>query len=495
MKIVFCGPPHSGKSVFIANLIENLPTDAYTIIRACPDGEGTWSNNGKQSETSMVRKKGQFTQSFIDDSCRAIDNQVSNIVLVDVGGVMSKENEQVFKHCDSFVVLSSDDEKKKEWLEFGERLGLECIGCLDSKLEGQEEIYSREPYLQGRIVGLERGELLQNSSVIKALVSDIIRRSKYTEKTDSREDNDGIFIDDTELGFELGYGREILTDDGTSIKKVRWPETSIPDVSSAIKEKVDSSKQLKINGIRANFILCAICKSAKQQGVKDIRVYDIRMKQYIPIKDFPKKRGLKETAGLSFNVIENDENIFMDIDITKEQFTLEDFEQCVLPQIKENKNLYLSGRLPLWLLASISNSYNSSRIFTFQPGKGFTCVSSKDEKDLGEVVDVIEGIDINKYFEDKKEKNKSKLPDVVTKQSIFAKIKSFISKYIKDENKKYIDSSVKAAKIGSPVNAASLKSNFERGIHIEIGQGPSLPKNEEQERPGSEGAIKTNTGD
>ena len=40
MKIIFCGPPHSGKSVFIANLIDKMPTDAYTIIRACPDGEG-----------------------------------------------------------------------------------------------------------------------------------------------------------------------------------------------------------------------------------------------------------------------------------------------------------------------------------------------------------------------------------------------------------------------------------------------------------------------
>ena len=66
MKIIFCGPPHSGKSVFIANLIDKLPSDAYTIIRACPDGEGTWSNNQNQNETSIVRKKGKFTKSFID---------------------------------------------------------------------------------------------------------------------------------------------------------------------------------------------------------------------------------------------------------------------------------------------------------------------------------------------------------------------------------------------------------------------------------------------
>ena len=150
MKIVFCGPPHSGKSVFVANLVEKLPTDDYRIIRACPDGEGNWSNNKNQNETNIVRRKGKFTQDFVEDSCQVIDNQTNRIVIVDVGGIISKENEKIFKHCDSFVVLSSDEEKKQQWLEFGQNLGLECLGCIDSKLNGQEEIYSRIPYLQGK---------------------------------------------------------------------------------------------------------------------------------------------------------------------------------------------------------------------------------------------------------------------------------------------------------------------------------------------------------
>lgn len=186
MKVVFCGPPHSGKSVFIANLIDKLPTDAYTIIRACLDGEGNWSNNKNQNETSIVRKKGKFTKSFIEDACKAIDNQTNKIVLVDVGGIMSKENEEVFKHCDSFVVLSSDEKKKEEWLKFGQELGLECLGSLDSSLEGQEEIYSMQPYLQGRIAGMERGKVLKDSQVINTIVSDIVKKSRYGEKSEKK---------------------------------------------------------------------------------------------------------------------------------------------------------------------------------------------------------------------------------------------------------------------------------------------------------------------
>lgn len=446
MKIVFCGPPHSGKSVFIANLIDKLPTDAYTIIRACPDGEGTWSNNKNQNETSIVRKKGNFTKSFIDDACQAIDNQTNKIVLVDVGGVMSKENEQVFQHCDSFVVISSDEKKKQEWLEFGQELGLECVGYLDSSLEGQEEIYSRAPYFQGKIVGLERGEILEDSPVIKAIVSDIVKKSKYGEKVKIADSEyTGTMIDDTELGFELGYGKQIFTEDGTPIKKVRWSESSLPQIYQSIQEKVNPGQPVRVNGIRANFVLCAICKAAKKQGAKDVSAYDIRTKSYIPIRELPKKKGLKQAKGLAYNIIENKENVFMDIDITKEQYSLEDYEQCILPQIKEGKKLYLSGRMPLWLLVSISNSYDSSKIFTFQPGKGFTCVSSIDEKDLGTIVDGVDGIDINQYFEDKKDKSKAKLPSVVEKQGILSKIKGLFANFRENREKaKYLDDTIRS---------------------------------------------------
>lgn len=470
MKIIFCGPPHSGKSVFIANLIDKLPTDAYTIIRACPDGEGTWSNNRNQKETSIVRKKGRFTKSFIDDACQAIDNQNNEVVLVDVGGVMSKENEQVFEHCDSFVVLSSDEKKKQEWLEFGKKLGLECIGCLDSSLDGQEEIYSRTPYFQGRIVGLERGGILEDSIVIKAIVSDIIQKSKYGEKAkNDYSEYTGVMIDDTELGFELGYGKVIPTEDGTPIKKVRWPESALPQIYRAIQEKLSPDQSVRVNGIRANFVLCAICKAAKKQGVKDISAYDIRTKSYIPIKNLPKKRGIKQTEGLEFNIIENKENVFIDIDITKEQYSLEDYERCVLPKIKEGKNLYLSGRMPLWLLASISSSYDSRRIYTFQPGKGFTCVASKDEKEVGTVVNGVDGIDVNQYFEDKKDRGKMELPVVSEKHGIMSRIKTILSKFRdKKENLKYLDNEIRASIVSQTTQ--SSRSTFQDDLKGEISE-------------------------
>lgn len=374
---------------------------------------------------------------------------------------MSKENKQVFQHCDSFVVLSSNEQKKEEWLNFGQGLGLECIGCLDSSLEGQEEIYSRKPFFQGKIVGLERGEILEDSSVIKAIVSDIVQKSRYGEKLEEQSHTfEGTMLDDTELGFELGYGKKIYTEDGTPIKKVRWSENALPKIYQTISKRVNPNQPVKINGIRANFVLCGICKAVKQNGVKDISTYDIRTKSYIPIRDLPKKKGLKQTEGLSYNILENKENIFMDIDITKEQYSINDYEQCALPQIKEEKNLYLSGRMPLWLLSSISSSYDSSKVFTFQPGKGFTCVSSMNEKDLGVIVDGIDGIDINRYFEDKKEKSNEKLPAVMKKQGLLSKIKGYFANFKEyREKSKYLDNTIKST-IVSQVDKSSITKNI-----------------------------------
>lgn len=382
---------------------------------------------------------------------------------------MSEENKQVFQHCDSFVVLSSNEQKKHEWLEFGQDAGLKCIGCLDSSLEGKEEIYSRIPFFQGRIVGLERGKILENSSIIKAIVSDIVQKSKYGEKSETKSKNfEGTIIDDTELGFELGYGKEIFTENGTPIKQVKWSENALSKIYKSIREKVNSEQPIRINGIRANFILCGICKVAKQRGAKDISVYDIRTKSYIPIRDLPKKKGLKQTDGLSYNILENKENIFMDIDITKEQYSLNDYEQCVLPQIEKGKNLYLSGRIPLWLLASISISYDSNRIFTFQPGKGFTCISSIDEKDLGTIVDGADGININQYFEDKKDKSKVKLPTVVEKQGFLSKIKDWFANFRENSENPYLDPTIKSVVIAQVNQNLTTKKPFHMGLQQKI---------------------------
>lgn len=447
MKVVFCGPPHSGKSVFISNVINKLPSNSYSVVRGCPDGEGIWSNNENQQEARIVRKKGQFTKEFVTNVCETIDKQKNDIILVDVGGIKSEENKKIFKHCDKFVVISSNKEEKEKWLEFGENLGLECIGLLDSELKGKEEIYITKPFLQGKVVGLERGKYTEDSKVIEAMASDLIERSNYMNKKNNKEQN-CIYADD--LGKELGYKNNVIIrqKDGKQIeiKQIKWDGEAIQKFYEIMPKKIKDKHSINFNGFRANFVMSALCKISKENNIKDINIYDSNTDEYINIKNIPKIRGLKQDNNLRYNVLQNKDNVFMDIDVVNGHYSFEDYNKCKIPLINEKKKLYISGRLPLWLLSSITNSYNSKEIYTFQPGKGFMCVYSKDQKQLGRMLDGIDGIDTNKYFEDKKQREaENKYPTKTENNGILMKMKNMLENLKnKRENRKYIDNTIKA---------------------------------------------------
>ena len=184
----------------------------------------------------------------------------------------------------------------------------------------------------------------------------------------------------------------------------------------------------------------------KKNNIRNINIYDSNTNDYMRIRNLPRIKGLKQDNNLKYNVLQNKDNIFMDIDVINGYYNLEDYNKCKIPLIDENKKLYISGKLPLWLLCSITNTYDSKKIYTFQPGKGFMCIYSKDKKQLGRMLNGIDGIDINKYFEDKKQKEiENKYPIKENKNIMSVRLKNILEK-IKEKriNKKYINNTIKA---------------------------------------------------
>ena len=64
MVVAVGGPPHSGKSVFLAELYRQLlakrPSGVF-LQRACPDGEGMWSAETNPQLVAEIRRKGSFS--------------------------------------------------------------------------------------------------------------------------------------------------------------------------------------------------------------------------------------------------------------------------------------------------------------------------------------------------------------------------------------------------------------------------------------------------
>lgn len=423
MTIVFCGPPHSGKSVLIANLKRRLPDDCQRVLRACPDGEGDWSNENGNFNAD-VRNKGAFTPEFIERFCSAIDNnQDSKIVIVDVGGRRTEENREIFSHCDSYVVLCStipeNEGEMHEWQQFADSIirngtegeHLECFALLDSELSGTEEIYTQNGDggpLTGKATGLERKTLLKTSPLLDKLAARIIKESGYTLE-DSRH-LDLHNLSGLALAHSVGCQKSEMIED-VEVPKAFWGYDSISKVYDVLSELTSENQgkvqEVNIDAVRPAFILCACTKALLDSGIETINTMDSENNAFVPIRRIEQKDGIRETDGLEYHVIEGKKGIFLDLDIEGQNYTLEEYANCVLPKLNSNKPLFISGRVPNWLMASIATSYDSPSVSVLQPPKGFVCTCSQDKKELGTLRESIPGINLDKYFEDKKEAMKS----------------------------------------------------------------------------------------
>lgn len=134
------GPPHSGKSIFMAELYRHLltrnPTGTF-LQRACPDGEGMWSTESDPALVAKIRRKAGFSKEFVDFSLRAIENLGLYMprVLVDLGGVRDEKNSEVLSRSTHCIILSSVASEEQPWREFAEASGCSPLAIFRSRLD------------------------------------------------------------------------------------------------------------------------------------------------------------------------------------------------------------------------------------------------------------------------------------------------------------------------------------------------------------------------
>lgn len=133
------GPPHSGKSVFLAELYRQLlarNSSGVFLQRACPDGEGMWSAESDPELVKEIRRKGSFSPEFMNFTIKGIENLGKRfpIVLLDLGGRRSAENGEILKRATHSIILSSKEDEIQPWHEFGEAEGCRTLAVFDSQL-------------------------------------------------------------------------------------------------------------------------------------------------------------------------------------------------------------------------------------------------------------------------------------------------------------------------------------------------------------------------
>lgn len=167
------GPPHSGKSVFLAELYRQLlqrQAAGIFLQRVCPDGEGMWSNEADPAIVQQIRKKFAFTEEFVTLTLQTIEqlgrNPQLSLVLLDLGGKRTAENAEILRRSTDCILLAAQAEETADWQAFATAEGCSILATFQSclvKLPNQQldhaarsSIQTDLPIPQGKLVNLAR---------------------------------------------------------------------------------------------------------------------------------------------------------------------------------------------------------------------------------------------------------------------------------------------------------------------------------------------------
>jgi CRISPR-associated protein Csx3 len=191
-KVIFGGPPHSGKSVLREGLkkalmrIEGAPYPY--IITGCPDGEGSWFQEAAERSPDTARALKEryksllegFSPDFVERVAKSVKRCKLPLTLVDIGGIPSEENEKICEHATHAVLLAGNHPETGEswksrlddWREFCSSLEIEIVAEIFSDYHGEQDtIPTRDEggVFRGSVHYLERGEDVSTRPTVRRL--------------------------------------------------------------------------------------------------------------------------------------------------------------------------------------------------------------------------------------------------------------------------------------------------------------------------------------
>jgi len=402
IKIVIGGPPHSGKSVFIEALTQNLDKDNTFSFSAAPDGEGPWlQRHYDDPEVVKFRQKGKFTTEFVADRKKKIRDWDGPLMIIDVGGRTSEENAQMIEGATHAIILAGDLSKVAEWRDFFEENNIEVIAKLHSHYRGnhdvQRDVESEKSHIVSSVHHLERGEPAADRETIKqvaGLISDMVEGNIAYKKAHEGENANHFEVFIPEVFKDLPnetVERTITTRDGQQkqVQNRQILRSAIPEI---YEKALDFDGQPAwLNGPVNSWEAIALAMAFEDAGSSDVRLRG--PDGYIPVKKLPEAEEIDtkwwaepqqqgEMDGKPIYVVHNTAHA------SNNPISPVDLEAMTIPKLPENAFVIISTQGPNWLKASIASGYKGkvAGIAAFQPGDGSTIAWSVDKDYLGKVI-------------------------------------------------------------------------------------------------------------
>lgn len=184
IKVGLCGEAHTGKTCLREGLkkaLLTLPNAPHSyVFSGCPDGEGAWFYETVQKDPELARQlkeeyKAKFTPKFAQDKAQEIKAIQLPILVFDVGGKITSENETIMSEATHAVILAKSEEGVKAWQQFCEKLNVPVIAILNSDYEAtQDRVDTDSPILKGTVHYLDRGEDTSTRPLIQKLAQYLV---------------------------------------------------------------------------------------------------------------------------------------------------------------------------------------------------------------------------------------------------------------------------------------------------------------------------------
>ena len=347
--IIVGGPPHSGKSVFIDKLKNKLRGKGTELFALAPDGEGSWSQKSNQEAAQFIRKKGGFTKEFMDTGIENAKRlmQTQRIVLIDIGGVRSLENERILKETGAqhMIVVAREDPQperagREDWEKFAEDNGINVLASFDTSLEGEERHGMKVNVLRGRIVGLDRGST-QEHEPINAL-------AKLIETMAPKAGSQGG------EGYTVINPEEVMR----AASGEKWTVEGIKNANDRVIRLIKrSDKPILFDGPAANWFISAAVVNGSQ--FNEINIRDFKVEGTIVKPEV--KQLSNEELDPNFEYKTKSLPTHTVLTVTPINYLIEDvskaLEEMIPPELDKSKGVIISGKLPIVVSAQLALTY------------------------------------------------------------------------------------------------------------------------------------------
>jgi CRISPR-associated protein Csx3 len=383
--ILVGGPPHSGKSVLVYSLTQALRTRGvvHYALRACPDGEGDWSNEGDRALVRAIRRKGTFNETFNERVAGYLRARHLPL-LVDVGGRPTEDQLVIFGSCTAAVLLVGDrrdepgayERDRGAWLHLLSVAGLRLLADLRSDLGGVNALEADGPIIRGTLAGLERGQTADGpafralvdslATLFAAAGSGAASYHRATAPVGAR------FIDLEDRARALGSADE------------RWRPAQLP----ALLAEIAPGEAVALYGRAPNWVYAATALRAAEVQLFDAR-YGWMRPPRLPVAGYPAET--EEQAGWDSVIEERAGYTSLELLTGSQYLDPDEPEGLPLPVIAPGKKgLVLSGKIPNWLLMAAARRLAGIQpwLAVYQPPLGGAVVvwSATEERAVGDVL-------------------------------------------------------------------------------------------------------------